>query len=585
MQNGLEREAAGNCSTAVQIFRQILQLEPDNTAALCASARIWSKASKHSRAMELVAMLEERIPDGGREAAELHRQVGEFCLRADRFEQGVNHFSKALQLVEGAARPDMELADNIKVDIARCWYAAGGEYQDAAIQLLSKVIEPEMKHEAALLEYAVALLDRSMPEDAIKILLQQIVTKSEDKRVRSLLARALQLDTNLEFLYVNLPPDREASAPALAFLALVVKDYSAMDEAIMLYRKSCELRPESASYALNLVHTLEVGLRYEEAVDAVFTFCRANPQMKVRTLDGQGVDLCCSDFLGAIEGSAESDQQLHEQMAQLAPHVAASIGDKQLKRKDGKPPEWSEEELMLLALFFTLAKIWFVTGKLEKLVPVVAAVEAVRGSHQLHLTNIRNENAYWCWVSQMISIEGITSVEASTAAPLYVVGDSHSLSPAWRTVQFNGEPRLLHNRLVTGLKAWHLRPESKFFPKYNMECALAQVPDNSQAVFIFGEIDCREGLLLAVEKSKKLEIFVHPVNSVINETRHIVKQFNATLAKRLRREDSPQLHWLDFFEGTLTADGSELRSEFNLDETHAHPAYLELLGDAMDRCK
>ena len=325
----------------------------------------------------------------------------------------------------------------------------------------------------------------------------------------------------------------------------------------------------------------------------------------------QGADLSCSDFLGAIEGSAVSDQQLHEQMAQLAPHVAASIGDKQLKRKDGKPPEWSEEELMLLALFFTLAKIWFVTGKLEKLVPVVAAVEAVRGSHQLHLTNIRNEHAYWCCVSQLISIEGITSVEASTVAPLYVVGDSHSLSPAWRTVQFNGEPRLLHNRLVTGLKAWHLRPESKFFPKYNMECALAQVPDNSQAVFIFGEIDCREGLLLAVEKckytdlqegieatieiyirfllqtikSKKLEIFVHPVNSVINETRHIVKQFNATLAKRLSREDSPQLHWLDFFEGTLTADRSELRSEFNLDGTHAHPAYLELLGDAMDCCK
>merc|ERR1712166_1539828 len=98
------------------------------------------------------------------------------------------------------------------------------------------------------------------------------------------------------------------------------------------------------------VHTLEVGLRYEEAVDAVFTFCRANPQMKVRALDGQGVDLSCSDFLTAIEGSAVSDQQLHEQMAQLAPHVAASIGDKQLKRKDGKPPEWSEEELMLLAL-------------------------------------------------------------------------------------------------------------------------------------------------------------------------------------------------------------------------------------------
>lgn len=72
---------------------------------------------------------------------------------------------------------------------------------------------------------------------------------------------------------------------------------------------------------------------------------------------------------------------------------------------------------------------------------------------------------------------------------------------------------------------------------------------------MFGEIDCREGLLLAVEKLKYdsmetamavlLDIYtetlldlverrhfiihVHPVPSVLNETRHVVRPFNEAL--------------------------------------------------------
>ena len=77
---------------------------------------------------------------------------------------------------------------------------------------------------------------------------------------------------------------------------------------------------------------------------------------------------------------------------------------------------------------------------------------------------------------------------------------------------------------------------------------------------MFGEIDCREGLLLAVEKLKydSLEeamgvlieiyagalldliqtrgfrIFVHPVPSVLNETRHVVRPFNQALRLKVR---------------------------------------------------
>lgn len=81
-----------------------------------------------------------------------------------------------------------------------------------------------------------------------------------------------------------------------------------------------------------------------------------------------------------------------------------------------------------------------------------------------------------------------------------------------------------------------------------------------QVIFLFGEIDCREGLLLAVDKLKydsvdeamdvladiyvgvltrlveerDLTAYVHPVPPVLNETRHIVMPFNAVVKKKVR---------------------------------------------------
>ena len=76
---------------------------------------------------------------------------------------------------------------------------------------------------------------------------------------------------------------------------------------------------------------------------------------------------------------------------------------------------------------------------------------------------------------------------------------------------------------------------------------------------MLGEIDCREGLLLAVDKLKYdtmeqamgvliglyvrvllgliaqrcLEVFVHPVPPVLDETRHVVQPFNRALQREV----------------------------------------------------
>ena len=86
------------------------------------------------------------------------------------------------------------------------------------------------------------------------------------------------------------------------------------------------------------------------------------------------------------------------------------------------------------------------------------------------------------------------------AKALYVCGDSHVLSSAYAVIRPGGEPRVLVPRLVTGVKQWHLRSESNFYTKEIFRRSLATVPDGSEVMFLIGEIDCREGILVAVEK-------------------------------------------------------------------------------------
>jgi hypothetical protein len=134
---------------------------------------------------------------------------------------------------------------------------------------------------------------------------------------------------------------------------------------------------------------------------------------------------------------------------------------------------------------------------------------------------------------------------------------------------------------------------------------LNKVEDNSKVIFIFGEIDCREGILLAVEKFKyetieegirytigvyldslaefqdkhNYKVFVHPVIPVLDITRDMVKKFNTMLEyeiDNLNGKRKGQLLWMNFFDDLLT-DDDKLKKEFELDGTHINPAYLKVV--------
>ena len=278
--------------------------------------------------------------------------------------------------------------------------------------------------------------------------------------------------------------------------------------------------------------------------------------------------------------------------------------------------QYPPNELDLLALWFAAVKELYLLGCLSPLPRLVALLDPLRRGRALHTTLIRNEQAYFCTVGQLLQHVTIPPVvdlseHGAPTKTMYLCGDSHSLSLSWNVLKTRNERFLLKNALVTGMKCWHMREGTHFYPKYNFINVTKGIPAGADVIMMFGEIDCREGILFAVEKcryptieagmqatidiylNKLLElqqdkhwtVYVHPALPILDVTRHLVTQFNnllgATLLASERIQRNGNIKWLDFYEKMLTEDGKDLLPEYALDGTHANPAYISLLEEAM----
>lgn len=486
-----------------------------------------------------------------------------------------------------------------------------------------------------LVEYGYALMDDTFnPEfqEALSVLLRCLVKDQANRRVKRLVANLIKkqgpqlLITNLAS---NSPSNKleESMVPAVAWVALIVKEHSGIAEAISLYEKCLELSHNN-SYILNLVHTLELELDYLECVKKIKEFFRKYASQE----EHHPQFVSPNELLPLVEQVNLEDTETyrtgeHAQTysssnttLQWVDDEGARLYNKQLQkpindRKNVDKP-FSIAELDLLALYFTLAKILYVKGALSALPELVEKLELARFKRNLHDTTIRNEHAYFCCISQIMTyLETSLPLQPADAKPFYVCGESHCLSPAWQTITLQGEARRMTPVLVTGLKCWHLRKDSDFYPKANFWNAVKTIPQKSQVLFMFGEIDCREGIWLAVEKCRykdmdegmlvaigiyldqlqelalppyEFDVFVHPVLPVLDVTRQTVKRWNQLLEIELekrnvvrRQKQQKQFKWLRFFENLLTSNGLFLKEEYKLDGTHIHPRYVTLLERAL----
>lgn len=510
-------------------------------------------------------------------------------------------------------------------------FAKGGlvDTQQVAVKMLERVIAEDPQNVEALAQYSVVAVEIGQEGAAVPSLLRALVQCTQNAKtalspaespidpetsrlIPSLLAKIVQLPDGVDKMLANLN-DAVCSPAALVFLAQTVKDRGAVHASVDLYEKAlkcCTEESTKANLVLSLVHTQEVVYKYREAL--------AN----IRKLFGERVNetvgsLKVADFYAVIKDIKDpADGHLKQgTFKRTAPYEKPpSIDDagKIYVKVPGhlpvmSPPEtkkgpYSDQELNMLALMFTAVKILYVQGAVQVLPKLCQLIEPVRLGRDLHLTLIRNEHAYYCCIAQAILLlEFPIKVPKNKTDNIYMCGDSHSLSSAWQTIQRRGRPTLINPKLVTGLKCWHLREKCDFYPKRNFESAIQTIPKGATVVFVFGEIDCREGLLVAVEKCKyesvqegidvtikaylkelsvvvkqnKFKAFIHPVVPVLDLTRPTVKAFNAVLKERVK--EYTELTYLDFFKDLLNEEGG-FNMKYHMDGTHMSPTYLELLA-------
>ena len=228
-----------------------------------------------------------------------------------------------------------------------------------------------------------------------------------------------------------------------------------------------------------------------------------------------------------------------KETAMDAPSPPIAAGKGRLSNKCVKIA-YTTAELDLLALFATAAKIIYLQGKLHLLPGILRVLEPCRiqSEKPLHETAIRNEMAYFQQIGQLVCYrnahasyglrESVPSSSSSHSVlcnlhalaanyfnpsggsgssstsmgsksrsigggedlpplfreaamrPIYVLGDSHSVCPAWSIVTVQGRSRLLVPRLATGVKQWHLRADSSFYPKHHFQRMAASIPRGSE---------------------------------------------------------------------------------------------------------
>lgn len=558
LRNALDIKRQGNYRKALMILQEIIRVDPGNLTATLELSDLCMEIK--NLGSTILPLLESRInhPEF-KGSGEFWLMLGRAYARQENYSGSIGAFQQAITLFESQGRNTERVAEQYRntrqghlhalTHLGQAHYEGGDKR--LGLDTLNRVVQTDDRFLPGLIAYGKVAISLRNYDVALSVFKIAVLQDNTHPVARECLAQAILATGTYKFIE-SLGPVTEASrigiGQALSFIAGIVKESGGVLEGIEMYKRALECEPANPGYALSLAHAIELTYDYEGAFSIIKTFLRTNPNLSIGSIITAAEIMryiepvnCCVHYV-----RSESPVLTHW----CAPGGKAMNGtETDDLSTDARPlAPYSRSELDLCALVCTLCKIMYVVGQLEVLPELVRLVELARRGRELHQTAIRNEMAYCGCVGRLLPYHHGPPTQP-TGSPLYFAGDSHALPPAWQTIVWNEESHMIVPRLVTGLKLWHLRPESKFFPKHNFWNTMRTIPDNADVIFAFGEIDCREGIPKAVDKcrydtvdeacqvlvdiylntldvlrkERKFNIFIHPIVPVLDVTRHVVQ--------------------------------------------------------------
>jgi tetratricopeptide (TPR) repeat protein len=486
-----------------------------------------------------------------------------------------------------------ETEEDNKAERAYALYLQG-KYIEAFVLYLEN-LKKDPNHYPSLLGYAEEITRRGNYKEALSVILRILIhyamlsePSTESERSGKLFSMLLEKPGSLPYLLQLMgDSNSKGNAEALHFLAKTAMQHGELVGAIELYKAAVKSYPQGVKCTHHLIDALVASNRYANALEVAKEFLETHPTHQVGGIN-------CECILKAWQ----------ERVAVPKPTTEENLN-----------ADHHDEELDLLNFYYKLIQLLYITGDLKCAAALLETIKPASALvSELSPTSMRN-NASFTYIDSLIAVEGtVEETLRKEKKPLYVLGDSHVLSVAWRSLHLNkiGEV-LLKPLVVMDCKIWQLRKESDFYTKVHFFHLLKEIPRQSEVIFILGDMDCRQSILevlakgiattmdeaikiitdsyqnilLQVTAQKRFKkLYVHPVAPVVDETRWIMIAFNRALSAKLialrQRDPKTPLRWLHIETEILNLGKETLKEEYKLDGSHLHPRYMTLIEEAIN---
>ncbi len=266
LDNAVRQHQSGNLQQAEQLYRQVLQSNPDDPALLHSLGVVVHQMGKHDAAVELIT----KAIAANRQIPQFHNTIGLVFETLGKFEEAIASYQQAVSL-----KPDYaEAYHNMAIALQ-----SQGRYADAVEKCMQALLlRPD--YAKAYNTIAFSLEKQNCYADAIENYRQAVRYKPDfveaynhlgvllNDQGRSAEAidnyrRALEFDSDYVELYSN--------------LGIALKEQEQFTEAIANFEHALRLEPEFAEAYYNLANSLRDQGRCEEAIDNYRQAIRLKP--------------------------------------------------------------------------------------------------------------------------------------------------------------------------------------------------------------------------------------------------------------------------------------------------------------------
>lgn len=241
---------------AMSIYRQVLEAAPKQQDALRGIAKVQEYHQKWQECLDTYSLLLSH--DDATVAPFDFVACARVCLKLKKHHEAAQAIEKARQCLIGKQCDAGTISEIQALDIKIM--LAKGEKEEALAMVIS-LLQKDDNNIELLTIYAEMCILREQLGEAVKVYLRCLVIDSTNVSVRRALSHTIQRPNGVAIAMHELS-DAANSGPALAFMATLVKDYSAIDQSLGLYKRAVDVCPNNPSYSLNLIHTYELCYQY-----------------------------------------------------------------------------------------------------------------------------------------------------------------------------------------------------------------------------------------------------------------------------------------------------------------------------------